>query len=168
MTTYPKRADWRNEIGTVIHKVGDVIETVEDLERLPEGTLLFSTQLHAYWMEKEGHFVAIGSDRWLVADEAASYGPFTIRWLPENGGHGMTTPCNPPPAPLAVGDLIETKEQAESLPVGTITVTVGNTAFRKVGIGGWQRVGGTDAPFADRFMAGDGDRIIYLPSGDSA
>ncbi len=63
--------------------VGDVIETVEDLERLPEGTLLFSTQLHAYWMEKEGHFVAIGSDRWLVADEAASYGPFTIRWLPE-------------------------------------------------------------------------------------
>ena len=22
-------------------------------------------------------------DRWLVADEAASYGPFTIRWLPE-------------------------------------------------------------------------------------
>ena len=63
--------------------VGDVIETEEDLERLPEGTLLFSNRLHAYWMEKEGHFVAIGSDRWLVADEAVSYGPFTIRWLPE-------------------------------------------------------------------------------------
>lgn len=63
--------------------VGDVIETVEDLERLPEGALLFSTRLHAYWMEKEGHFIAIGSDRWLVADEAAPYGPFTIRWLPE-------------------------------------------------------------------------------------
>ena len=63
--------------------VGEQIDTVEDLERLAGGTLLFSTRLHAYWMEKEGHFVAIGSDRWLVADETASYGPFTIRWLPE-------------------------------------------------------------------------------------
>lgn len=63
--------------------VGDVIETVEDLERLPEETLLFSTRLHAYWMEKDGHFIAIGSDRWLATDEAVSYGPFTIRWLPE-------------------------------------------------------------------------------------
>ena len=89
--------------------VGDVIETVEDLERLPEGTLLFSTQLHAYWMEKEGHFVAIGSDRWLVADEAASYGPFTIRWLPEpeadlNMAH---IAAFDPPTVLALIDEVE-------------------------------------------------------------
>lgn len=82
--TYFVDSRWRPS--RPVYKVGDVIETVEDLERLPEEALLFSTQLHAYWMEKEGHFVAIGSDRWLVADEAASYGPFTIRWLPEPEG----------------------------------------------------------------------------------
>ena len=78
------------------------------------------------------------------------------------------TRWTPPVTPLKVGDLIETEEQAESLPIGTIAVSPGNTAFRKVGIGAWQRVGGKAAPFADRFMAGDGDRIIYLPRGDSA
>ena len=79
----------------------------------------------------------------------------------------IDTRWTPPPAPLAVGDVIETVEQAESLPVGTIAVTKGNTAYRKVGAGKWQRIGGVTGTFADRFMAGYGDRIIYLPSGDS-
>ena len=75
----------------------------------------------------------------------------------------IDTRWTPPTPPLAVGDVIETEEQAASLPLGTIAVTQGNAVFRKVGIGAWQRVVGKAGPFADRFMAGDGDRIIYLP-----
>ena len=70
----------------------------------------------------------------------------------------------PPIEPPKVGDLIETVEQAESLPIGTIAVSRLNTPIRKVGIDAWQRVGGTAGPFADRSMAGYGDRIIYLPT----
>ncbi len=76
------------------------------------------------------------------------------------------TRWQPPVKPLKVGDLIDTEEQAESLPVGTIAVTRGNVAIRKVSIGEWQRLGERGFRIADLRMAGDADRIIYLPSGD--
>ena len=79
------------------------------------------------------------------------------------------TRWQPPVKPLKVGDLIETVEQAASLPIGTITVTDGNTAFRKVGVNEWRQVTNLrTVPLADIHVADDGDRIIYLPSGDSA
>ena len=77
------------------------------------------------------------------------------------------TPPTPPPAPLAVGDLIETEEQAESLPIGTIAVTKNNAVFRKEGVGAWQQVNEEIYQIGDINMAGQGDRIIYLPRGDS-
>ena len=103
------------------------------------------------------------------ATERTYASPFTVwQWLDKARVFIDTrwTPPTPPPAPLEVGDVIETEEQAESLPIGTIAVSAGNTAFRKVGVNEWRRVGRTTNSFAERFMAGDGDRIIYLPSGD--
>ena len=85
----------------------------------------------------------------------------------------MTTPCNPPTPPFAVGDVIDTVEQAESLPVGTIAVSRANAAFRKVGTNKWWWVDGKASPSADYFMAadldmaGNGDQIIYLPRGEA-
>ena len=76
------------------------------------------------------------------------------------------TRWQPPVKPLKVGDLIDTEEQAESLPVGTIAVTKRNAVFRKEGIGAWQQVNEEIYQIGDREMAGDADRIIYLPSGD--
>ena len=77
----------------------------------------------------------------------------------------MTTPCNPPPAPLAVGDVIETGAQAESLPIGTIAVSMANETIRKADMDEWRRVN-EERGFllSDREMAGQRDRIIYLPS----
>ena len=80
----------------------------------------------------------------------------------------MTTPCNPPPAPLKVGDLIDTVAQAESLPIGTIVVSMANETIRKADMDEWRRVN-EERGFllADFEMAGQRDRIIYLPNGDS-
>ena len=71
-----------------------------------------------------------------------------------------------PVKPLKLGDLIETVEQAASLPIGTIAVSPGNEAFRKAATNEWWWVD-IDALITDIHMAGHGDRIIYLPSGDS-
>ncbi len=76
------------------------------------------------------------------------------------------TRWQPPVKPLKVGDLIDTEEQAESLPVGTIAVTKRNAVFRKEGIGAWQQVNEEIYQIGDREMAGQSDRIIYLPRGD--
>ena len=64
--------------------------------------------------------------------------------------------------------VIETVEEAEWLPIRTMAVTQSNAVFRKEGTNKWRRVD-KERGFllADRFMAGDGDRIIYLPSGVS-
>ena len=75
------------------------------------------------------------------------------------------TTWQPPVKPLKVGDLIETVEQAALLPIGTIAVTKGNTAFRKAATNEWWWVD-KGTPIIDMHMAGYGDRIIYLPSGD--
>lgn len=69
-----------------------------------------------------------------------------------------------PVKPPKVGDLIETVEQAESLPIETMAVSRLNTAFRKEGMNEWRRVAEGGALMAVDFeMAGHGDRIIYLP-----
>ena len=76
------------------------------------------------------------------------------------------TTWQPPVKPLKVGDLIETVEQAESLPIGTIVVSRLNAPIRKANTDEWRRVD-KEALIIDIHMAGQGDRIIYLPSGDS-
>ena len=87
--------------------------------------------------------------------------------------HFRDTTWQPPVKPLKVGDLIETVEQAESLPIGTIAVTKSNVAYRKAGMNEWRKDLGAASPFADYLMvvnidmAGYGDRIIYLPSSGS-
>lgn len=78
----------------------------------------------------------------------------------------IDTRWTPPTPPLAVGDVIETVEQAESLPVGTIAVSRLNTPIRKANTDEWRRVD-KEALIIDIHMAGQGDRIIYLPRGDS-
>lgn len=78
------------------------------------------------------------------------------------------TRWTPPAKPLAVGDVIETEEQAASLPVGTIAVSMANKPIRKVGINEWRRADKERGLLIRDFeMAGQSDRIIYLPSGDS-
>ena len=77
------------------------------------------------------------------------------------------TRWTPPTPPLAVGDLIETEEQAASLPIGTIAVTETNEAFRKAGMNEWRRANAERGLLLSDFeMADDGDRVICLPSGD--
>ena len=98
-----------------------------------------------------------------VASEHTTTHIYTIHTNSQNT-YFRDTRWQPPVEPPKVGDLIETVDQAESLPIGTIAVSRLNTPIRKVGIDAWQRVGGTAGPFADRSMAGYGDRIIYLPS----
>ena len=75
------------------------------------------------------------------------------------------TRWQPPVKPLKVGDLIDTVAQAESLPIGTIAVSRLNTPIRKANTDEWRRVD-KEALIIDSHMAGYGDRIIYLPSGD--
>ena len=95
---------------------------------------------------------------------AAVEGRRNHSFISDNYKYFRDTTWQAPVKPSKVGDLIDTVEQAASLPVGTIAVSWDNTAIRKVGIGAWQRVGGTTGPFSDYCMAGYGDRIIYLPS----
>ena len=74
-----------------------------------------------------------------------------------------------PVKPLKVGDLIETEEEVASLPIGTIVVSMTNEPIRKVDMDEWRRVNaGRGLLLADFEMTGQGDRIIYLPSGVSA
>ncbi len=175
MTDKPTRAELRNEIGTAIHKHGvacltallvevmDAIESHEaSLERAP------------WWEEVgSGYEFQAGEpyryeSRGVDARELAWVGGDTPNTSPERGTFFRDTRWQPPVKPLRVGDLIETVEQAASLPVGTITVTEGNTAFRKVGVNEWRQVTNLrTVPLADIHVADDGDRIIYLPSGDS-
>lgn len=73
-----------------------------------------------------------------------------------------------PVKPSKVGDIIETVEQAESLPIGTIAVSMTNEPIRKVGINEWRLVNAERGQLiVDYMMADEDDRIIYLPSGDS-
>ena len=63
--------------------VGDVIETAEDLERLPVGAILTDPDGDAWQQPADLVFKCIypaGSER---SKDVVKYGPFTIRWLPE-------------------------------------------------------------------------------------
>ena len=101
------------------------------------------------------------------------YGAFEHRrnFLFTDPGDGYThfrdTTWQPPVKPLKIGDLIDTVAQAESLPIGTMAVTKRNAAFRKVGVNEWWWVDEEICQINNIDMAGDGDRIIYLPNGDS-
>ena len=138
-------------------------------------TAVFDTLERAPWWEEvtDGYEFQPGEpwrrERGESAEENRAGTGFTAGDGPRYGWTYLRDArWTPPPAPLAVGDLIETEEQAESLPVETIAVSPGNTAFRKVGMNTWRQITNLrTVPLADHFMAGDGDRIIYLPNGVS-
>ena len=96
--------------------------------------------------------------------------PFTLQPVVEGPRTRffIDTRWQPPVKPLEIGDLIETEEQAASLPIGTIAVTETNEAFRKAGMNEWRRANAERGLLLSDFeMADDGDRVICLPSGDS-
>ena len=89
-------------------------------------------------------------------------------FISDNYNYFRDTTWQAPVKPSKVGDLIETVEQAESLPIGTIAVSMVNEPIRKVGMNEWRLVNAERSQLVlDYMMADEGDRIIYLPSGGS-
>ncbi len=135
-------------------------------------TAVFDTLTRAPWWEEVevGYEFQPGEPGRYESDRGVSERATPGGHLPiiaaERGTYFRDTRWQPPVKPLKVGDLIDTEEQAESLPVGTIAVTKRNAVFRKEGIGAWQQVNEEIYQIGDREMAGQGDRIIYLPRGD--
>ena len=130
---------------------------------------VFDSLERAPWWEpiEPGYLMRIGEpfrfehggvSKELIQDREVRFGAKTA-WFRD-------TRWTPPAKPLKVGDLIDTKEQAESLPIGTIAVSRLNAPIRKANTDEWRRVDKEDM-ITDSHMAGYGDRIIYLPSGDS-
>ena len=137
-------------------------------------TAVFDTLERAPWWEevevgyefRQGEPHHVESPTGIASERPTTYA-FTISTA-HQATYFRDTRWQPPVKPLKVGDLIETEEQAASLLIGTIAVSPGNTAFRKVGINEWRRVTNSPTvPLSDFEIAGKGDRIIYLPSGDS-
>ena len=164
MTKYNKKA---------LGAAEDSVALSHDLTNRAIATAVFDTLTRAPWWEEVevGYEFQPGepgrheSDRRV--SERATTGLHLSIIAAERGTFFRDTRWQPP-APLAVGDLIETEEQAASLPVGTIAVTKSNAVFRKAGMNEWRR--GPDERglrLADFEMAFADDRIIYLPSGVS-
>ena len=165
MTKYNKKA---------LGAAEDSVAFSHDLTYQAIATAVFDTLKRAPWWEE------VGSDyRFGVNEPGRIEGPVTtVEALVEecgtiDGGLGPNermfrdTRWQPPVKPLKVGDLIDTEEQAASLPVGTIAVSRFGTPIRKASTDEWQGVDEEIYQISDIDMAGDGDRIIYLPSGDS-
>ncbi len=78
------------------------------------------------------------------AEEYLAPLPFTI--IATNVTYFRDTRWTPPMPPPQVGDEIETEEQAASLPVGTIAVSITNEPIRKVGVNEWRLVNAGRSP----------------------
>lgn len=122
---------------------------------------------HPKWEKVEAGYEFQTGEPLRCEDE---YGAFEGRrnhsFISDNYKYFRDTTWQAPVEPLKVGDIIETVEQAEWLPIGTIAVTKRNAAFRKAGMNKWWWVDEEICQISNIDMAGDGDRIIYLPSGD--
>lgn len=64
-----------------IYKVGDTVGTVEDLDALPDGTILRDER--GAWEKVRGCFFYAGHEEPLNSSELAFDNLLTIVWLPE-------------------------------------------------------------------------------------